>query len=216
MFYVVLFLTQLLLLYFFSKRLQASISRFFYKLTKSQKWTAYLIALLFLPGTFIHELSHFLTALLLFVPAGKLDLIPKYDGETVKLGSVSIGKVDPLRSFLVSIAPFVFGMGIIFSVLHVSLINQFIKTWWGALITGLIVFEIGNTMFLSKSDLKAGLKLIFLFLIFFIIFYFLGFRISINFLFSDQAIDIIKKANLFLLVPLGVDFIGILIFSLFK
>ncbi len=65
---------------------------------------------LFLPGILLHELSHYVMAVLLRVRVGKFSLWPKIKsrGELV-LGSVQVRGVGPLRHSLVGVAPLLFG-----------------------------------------------------------------------------------------------------------
>jgi len=62
---------------------------------------------LVLPGVVVHELSHWLMAKLLGVRVSKLSIGPvrKKRGNRVSLGSVRVGKVDPLRASLIGLAP---------------------------------------------------------------------------------------------------------------
>src|SRR5471030_284135 len=115
---VLLFLGELFFLFLLSQRLTRSLSFFFYKVTKSKKITILLLALLFLPGTFIHELAHYLMAIILFVHAEGLELIPKIQEHDVKLGSVQIERTDPFRRLLIGMAPFLFGTSILLSLLY--------------------------------------------------------------------------------------------------
>ena len=66
--------------------------------------------LIFLPGTLIHELSHWLAAKLLVVPTGSIALWPqtKSDG-SVWLGSIQVARTDPLRNSLIGLAPLISG-----------------------------------------------------------------------------------------------------------
>ncbi|MGD8624745.1 MAG: hypothetical protein PVF47_12670 [Anaerolineae bacterium] len=60
-----------------------------------------------LPGVVVHELSHWLMAKVLGVRVSKLSIGPvrKKRGSSVSLGSVRVGKVDPLRASLIGLAP---------------------------------------------------------------------------------------------------------------
>lgn len=74
-------------------------------------WLRFLILA---PGIFLHELSHWLTAKLLFVPTGKFSLGPSQTVSRgrqmqVTMGYVMIGRSDPLRGSLIGAAPFFFG-----------------------------------------------------------------------------------------------------------
>jgi hypothetical protein len=66
--------------------------------------------LIFLPGTLVHELSHWLAAKLLGVRTGRIVIWPqaKRDG-TLWLGAIQIARADPVRSSLIGLAPLVSG-----------------------------------------------------------------------------------------------------------
>lgn len=109
-----------------------------------------MMALLYFPGTLIHEMSHLVMAMLLNLKVRDITLIPKVRGSTLKLGTVWYEKKDVVRGLLVGIAPFFAAMFVFW----------FIDTWRllymnmiiGALVSYL-VFAISSTMFSSKQDL---------------------------------------------------------------
>jgi hypothetical protein len=206
--YLILFIIELLVLFFLSWKLQRRLSIIFYRLTGSRKLTVWLMAVLFLPGTLVHELAHYLTAFFLFVPVKELELIPKFQGGQVKLASVRIGKTDPVRKFLIGVAPVVGGISIILSILFFAPIIRVVEEWWRVLIIGIVVFEIGNTMFLSKDDLAGVWKLIVIVVAMCFVLYTLGFQaslVSLDKLLLSEVVELTKRACYFLLVPLGID-----------
>jgi hypothetical protein len=114
-------------------------------------------SILFLPGTIIHELSHWLVAEILQVPTGKMEIMPdfeKVEGGEQRLGFVMTGKTDPFRSFLIGFAPFVTGT------LLLILLGYLLNMWWGVapfwqvglVIYGLIV--VSNSMIVSRQDAR--------------------------------------------------------------
>lgn len=114
-----------------------------------------LYSILVLPGTIIHELSHWLIAEILQVRTGPITVLPDLtgDGDSQRLGSVATAASDPLRGFLIGIAPFCTGT-IILMILG-SLLRDGWQAgwiWWqlALLIYGLIV--IGNSMLISRED----------------------------------------------------------------
>lgn len=151
MIYFLLFVLELGLLFFISKRLINSLAKTFYRLRFSHKAVVHILAILFLPGTIIHELAHLLVAGVMFIPVGELSVLPEIEGESVKLGSVQIGKVDPIRMSLVGVAPVIFGVGGILFIL--SFVN--FSVWPQAVLGLYLIFEIGNSMFSSKRDLEG-------------------------------------------------------------
>ncbi len=65
---------------------------------------------LFLPGTLLHELSHWLTATLLGVKTARFSLWPtvKKRGQ-LQMGSVQLEVADPFRHSLIGVAPLIAG-----------------------------------------------------------------------------------------------------------
>lgn len=212
MIYIIVFFLEILLLFFLSRNLKAKIFGFLFRVIKNEKWVIVFYSILFLPGTFVHEASHFLFSLLLFVPVGQMNLVPKLGSEDggVELGSIPVAKTDVIRKTLIGIAPLIFG--IISTFFLVSYFGK-IDYWWLKIIFGYLIFEIANSMFSSKKDLEGSWVLALIIVLFIAILYFLGVRISIS---SDSFIsvtftEIVKKVNLFLLVPLSINLALILL-----
>lgn len=176
------------------------------------------MSFLFLPGTFIHEVSHALMATLLMVPVGKMELIPKLTDNNLKLGSVEIGKTDPIRRILIGTAPFLFGTTIIIGTFFYASQNNLFSHQLFVIVISYIVFEIGNTMFSSKKDMEGALEVIIALFVIAIIFYVVGFRLpSLNpeVIFSNEiSLQTFQKASLYLAAPIGVDIVLILILRL--
>jgi hypothetical protein len=200
MIYLVFFVLQIFLIYLLKRRTLQKIFRFLYKLTKSKKGATYIFAFLFLPGTFVHEMSHFLFALFLLVPVGQIELMPEFEENGLKMGSVPIGKSDPIRRTLIGVAPVIFGLLIMLgSVFYVYQNNLFTKPI-ADIILAYVIFEISNTMFSSKKDMEGSVITAIIIAIIYAIIYLIGVRVSIN-----VNPEIFKKADLFLLVPIGVN-----------
>jgi hypothetical protein len=79
-------------------------------LTGSPQVAMWFFWVLFLPGTLLHELSHWLTAFLLGVKTGNFSLWPqmKKSGE-LQMGAVQVELSDPFRHSLIGLAPLIFG-----------------------------------------------------------------------------------------------------------
>jgi hypothetical protein len=171
-----------------------------------------MLAVLFLPGTIIHELSHFIMAKLLFVYAGKIHLIPETVGSDVKMGTVVVGKTDILRRFLIGIAPFLYGTAIILTIIYVSIKYALTQNIWVIIGVVYIVFQIGNTMFPSKKDLEKTIILPIFIGIVFVSLYFAGVRISIEHLSTISIImAVLHKASIYLFVPICFDSVMLLL-----
>lgn len=63
------------------------------------------MAILSLPGTFAHELSHLLVGTVLFAKPNAISLMPRHVGNTYILGSVSFRNLTLLNGAFVSLAP---------------------------------------------------------------------------------------------------------------
>ncbi len=66
----------------------------------------YLISLLTLPGTFMHELMHLLASFITFGKPTKFSIIPKKYNGGITLGSVSSSNVTWYNAIIISLAPF--------------------------------------------------------------------------------------------------------------
>jgi len=100
------FLATLALLVILQRFLHREIQVFFLLLTRRPGLTQALFALLFLPGVFLHEASHFLAAKLLGVRTGRVSLIPRPlpDGK-LQLGFVETARGGLLKDALIGAAP---------------------------------------------------------------------------------------------------------------
>ena len=148
----------------------------------SWRWAGDLdLALIFyfvivLPGVVIHELSHWLVAKALGVRVGKLSLGPSRRGRSrrVSLGSVRVGKVDPVRASLIGLAPLLGGTAIILLIGYLVLdVGGVLHTVSGQGVEGFLsalgellrvpdswlwlylIFAISNAMLPSESDMAS-------------------------------------------------------------
>lgn len=118
----------------------------------------WLYTLIFLPGTILHELSHWIVAEILGVHTGKITILPDYDQDTPhsrerRLGSVETSRSDPFRGFLIGVAPLLTGLTTL--VVLGSLLGNPDLTWLlrFVLVYGLIV--VGSSMHLSRADYQS-------------------------------------------------------------
>ncbi|MBM3187758.1 MAG: hypothetical protein FJZ90_03445 [Chloroflexi bacterium] len=94
----------------FSHRLQSLVSL----VTLDSAVPLYVLAVVFLPGTLVHELSHWLAAKLLGVKTGGLSLLPQpLRGNVVRIGSVRVQQTDVVRESLIGLAPLVSGTALV-------------------------------------------------------------------------------------------------------
>lgn len=220
MYFAILFFIELFILFLLSRSLTNYLFTFFYRTTKSKSISIYLMSLLFLPGTVVHELSHMLMAILLQVQVGNMELFPKLIGENLKMGSVQIAKCDPLRRFLIGAAPFLFGTLITLGIFFFTAQNNLFDYKLTVIIISYLVFEIGNTMFSSKKDMEGAIELLVVILFITILFYLIGFRLPAlnpNIIFTNPIIkQTFQKGSLYLLAPIGINIMIICIFRFFK
>ena len=117
-----------------------------------------LYSLLVLPGTIVHELSHWLVAEILQVRTGEITILPELKGEgsSERLGSVATERSDPFRGFLIGVAPFVTGVAILL------ILGQLLTTgwtehwvWWQIVLLSYGIMVVGNSMLISKEDRRT-------------------------------------------------------------
>lgn len=208
MIFLLLFFVELILLFILSRSLSRSLSLLLYKAIRSEKWAVWLLALLFLPGTIIHELAHFLTAAILMVHVGEIEFMPKVRENTVKLGSVAIGHTDILRRATIGFAPVLVGVACL-SATFFYFSSFPLSPWFlNLLLAFVIIFEVGNTMFSSSRDVEgtwqAGLFLAFVGLLL----YALKIPIPqsfISWVWSTQHQEFVRMLSLYMLIPLAID-----------
>ena len=169
-----IFILATLLLYFSSRSLLTHLLKLFSHLTKSKSTSLNLLFFLLLPGIFLHEFSHILSAAILQVPTGHLSLKPELKDNQLKLGSAQIARTDPIRLTLIGSAPFFSGTLILWLILTLGLNLNLTNLSLSPILSTppfliflftYLLFAITNTMFSSPSDLQAAALPIILLLI---------------------------------------------------
>jgi len=179
-----LFFTQSVIIFFLSRH---NMRKFFFLFKKilshkknyHQKTIYKIISLIFLPGTIVHELSHFFVAIVLFLPVKDIQIFPKFEEGKIKLGQVFYVKKDFLRGILVGVAPF---FGVLFLFFGLSFFNLFPNKSLGINIFLIyIIFTVSSLMFSSKQDLvDIGYLIPFLLFLLIIVYIFQPFIPSFN------------------------------------
>lgn len=139
------------LLYFFTFRVTTLLFTIIFRLIKNKKAALYITSIIYFPGTVIHEFAHFFAAAGLFLRVDSITLFPEIDEDHVRLGSVRYVRADPLRGFLVGIAPFFAGTFVLYLIIHSGVLLE-----GSLLLRGLafyLLFAISSSMFSSKKDL---------------------------------------------------------------
>ncbi len=212
MFQFVILLFQNILLFFLSRRTTNKLFQFLRIFIKKERIVFWIISLLYFPGTILHEMSHFLTATILFLKVKDINIFPEIKKDYIKLGSVLYEKKDFVRGFVIGIAPFFAG---IFFFYYLSIFNLFPSVnFFQNLIFLYLIFAVSSTMFSSKQDLVD-----FVFIIPFIIFMagvFYIFQINLDFILKDQKalinlLEFLKEVNFYLFVSLLVNLGSIII-----
>lgn len=203
---VIIFFVELILLFVFSRTLTKKVSLLFYIITKSRKAGVMLLAILFLPGTIIHEFSHAIIAEVLFVKARHMELFPVIEGNNVKLGSVQIQQTDFIRRFFIGVAPFILGTLLLLSLIWFVFLESFGNNILFLILIGYGIFTISNTMFSSSRDMEGAVQFLILMAILIVLAYLFGFHpeeLGVDAL--SLFPELFKQAVLFLLIPLGID-----------
>lgn len=131
---------------------------------------------LLLPGVVIHELSHWLMAVLLRVRVRRFSIGPKRKGRSrqVSLGSIQVANVDRVRGSLIGLAPLLGGSAVILLIGNQVLgIDGVVETVAGQGVAGILggleqlihvadfwlwlylIFAVSNAMLPSESDMAA-------------------------------------------------------------
>lgn len=165
-----------------------------------------LYSLLVLPGTVIHELSHWLVAEILQVRTGDIEILPelKEQGGEQRLGHVMTAHADPFRSFLIGAAPFVTGVGLLVATGYLlSRLWAVQAPWWQLALAGYGAMVLGNSMLISASDRRSWPIVILLVCGLSFALYYAGVRVSLS---QDTAlISALNVINIALGMTLGLN-----------
>ena len=163
-----------LLLYPLNRWISTHVQGVAFLLTGSKQAATWLFWVLFLPGTFLHELSHWLTAILLGVRTGQFSLWPKTKrkGE-LQMGAVQVEVSDPFRHSLIGLAPLIFGSIAVLLIgrwlnvdtVAIAFATGNLEIMWQAVIITLslpdiwlwlyLIFAVSNAMLPSASDRES-------------------------------------------------------------
>ncbi|HND47656.1 MAG TPA: hypothetical protein PKJ84_04180 [Anaerolineales bacterium] len=166
-------------LVYLQRLLHREIQIIFYLITRNKPLTIAIFSMIFFPGVFLHELSHFLMAKVLGVRTGKFSLLPKsLDTGHLQLGYVETEQTDILRDSLIGLAPIIAGTlfvayaGVVQlrldALWHVFSNGQVELFWMGLRLLPTVpdfylwfylTFAVSSTMLPSESDRHAWLPL---------------------------------------------------------
>lgn len=209
MLYIGLFLFEMYLLYLLANKVNDFIYIFFKKIFKNTRITVYLMSFVLLPGTFLHEAAHFLTAKILYVPVKSFSLKPTVIKNDIIFGSVLMQKSDPIRSFLIGGAPVIFGLMFMYIAFYFFPIEKALENAWVAVFMIILIFQISNTMFSSRKDMESAIFIIVFLLtsitILFILKDYLPITGLIGFINNPVNTEIIRQISLYLLFPIVIN-----------
>jgi hypothetical protein len=198
---LILFIAQIAVIFVTTRSVTNKLFIIFHRRTRSEFASSWLLGLVYLPGTLLHELSHFLTAIALLLPVGELSLLPEikkldeHGKYYVKLGHVTFGHKDYLRTSLVGIAPLIVGLAFFYSIFAFNVFpseNIFIN-----ILGAYVLFAVSSSMFSSKKDMEG--TLIFIPLAILIISLMIGFRVNIfELMLSPQLQTLMLRLNIYL------------------
>lgn len=172
------------------------------------KW---IYTIIFLPGTILHELSHWLMAELLGVGTGEITILPdfedKLEGDREKLGSVETAKTGPLRSFFIGAAPFITGLSVLFVLGSLLLQGGWLFWQYALIFYGIII--VGSSMLLSREDRRSWPFIAILVTILVVVYYALPIKIPEQFIVATTSLLVKLNQVLFVTVFAILVIIGI-------
>lgn len=206
-----LFFLQMVILYFISRKTINEIFYFFSMFSSKKKVVFILTSILFFPGTILHEMAHFIAAMMLMLKVKEVRVFPELEGDIIKLGGVFYEKKDVLRGLAVGVAPVLAGLFFFW------VISYFEKNYGSSLpVKALLtysIFIVSTTMFSSKQDLVDIIFLIpFIIIVSMILYVFNVPVVEIGEKFLFQLNSSIRIINRFLFYSLLIHVILILVF----
>lgn len=194
-------------IFFVTRRFSALLFLSAYRLTGNKRFALWTVALVLLPGTIVHELSHFLVATLVRVPTGHLSIFPNFRNlseeskQNLLMGHVQIAQTGPIRHTLIGIAPILVGLITLYAI-------GMIINWTQPILLFVLcymLFVVSSTMFTSRSDLRSFIFVAPVVLLFLIALYFAGVRISVTRNLLETLGNVIQRVNFSLAVSAVID-----------
>ena len=209
---VFIFIFVFLCLYIASRNSIQALYLVFHRLFHNDFIASSLIALIFFPGTVIHELSHFCMAIFLLLPVHKLSLLPQRKGNSLRLGYVLYEKKDILRGILVGIAPIIVGLLLLWWLYAIEFFHANILSI--QLLKAYMMFVLTSTMFSSQQDLVDIGYLIPFIIVLVILFYIFNINILVIFQhksFVEAIQNFMYSVTIYSSISLGIHIMTILI-----
>ena len=130
----------------------------FYALLRSVRDSMWRIAVISLPGTIAHELTHFIVGALLLAKPRGFSVWPRAVGRRWRLGSVSFGNIGLLNGAFVALAPV-----LLLPIAWLCLVHVLLPLWndsrWGWwLLAGYLTATALFAALPSFQDMKIGAR----------------------------------------------------------
>ena len=162
----------LVALWWVSRRLAHYFMSSMYLLTQNEGFAVAAYAIFIIPGTLVHEISHWLIAKMVGVRTGSFEILPKFSRDgTIQLGSVGIRGGNLAQLALIGLAPMIVGsiltMWLSYSLVDVAALGYALESGQmsavaevllaslrkpDALLALYLLFTISDSIFLSSSD----------------------------------------------------------------
>lgn len=167
-------------------------------------------SIFFLPGTIVHELSHFFAAAMTGARTGKIEIFPEFieeskNGGSVALGSVQTQKLNLIQGFIVGVAPFVTGLALLVYLASV-IPGSYLNGNYGQLsFQTYLFFVFANSFFLSWSDVRQTLPLLTILVIAMI--FVVVTNMNLQLPKFDNQVETLRALSLTILVSAGLNLI---------
>ena len=157
--YILAYFALLILLSVLTHHSFQTLYLFLYKITRSDFISKVGITVLFFPGTVVHEMSHFFAAMLMNLRVRSANVLPVFEEDGIKLGTVVYERKDPFRGILVGIAPLFGGVAAswgLVALLYLPVASSFLAQ----VAIYYLLFTITSMQFSSRQDLIDAVWLI--------------------------------------------------------
>jgi len=189
---LLLFIGEIIAIYFLAHYLLNVSFHLMRKLFRSDSFIIWITAILYLPGTILHEISHYFFALLLAMNPEEVSIFPQIEKDHIRLGHVLYRRheSDVVRPIIIGIAPFFGAIGILWVIQSFHLFPG--GVWWQTVLFGYLILTITANMFSSKQDLVYLIYIVPLFLFIGALLYIFGIQID-----TQLLIKVINSLELF-------------------
>lgn len=220
MFILLVPLGSIILLYLTRRAMTKQLGLLVYRLGGDKRAFTLIWSIIFLPGTIVHEMSHFFAAAFTGTRTGKIEIFPditkltklheNHEVRSARLGSVQTQELGLVRGFIVGTAPLFIGLALLIWLSSV-LRSPLYALRPIDLATLYLFFTIANSLFLSWTDFKHALPLIAVVIIGVGLLYLAGLRPAVTL--NSSIINWLTQLRTALLVSVGIN-IAVLLFLL--